>query len=139
MNSINLTGNICQDLELKQTNSGKSVISFNLAVKRPFSKDTTDFIPVVVYEQPAEYLNRYAHKGTKIAVSGKLTTRKYEDKNGNNRIVFEVVADNVEICEAAKETATEAKPQPSTYTPAAYGGVANPQFEEVPNDGDLPF
>ena len=135
MNSINLTGNICQDLELKQTNSGKSVISFNLAVKRPFSKDTTDFIPVVVYEQPAEYLSRYAHKGNKIAVSGKLTTRKYKDKNGNDRTAFEVVADNVEICESAKET--EAKPQPSTYTPEAYGG--NTQFEEVPDDGSLPF
>ena len=138
MNSINLTGNICNDLELKQTNNGKSVTSFNLAVKRPFSKDTTDFIPVVVYEQPAEYLNRYAHKGTKIAVTGKLTSRNYEDKNGNKRTAFEVVADNVEICESARETATEAKSESSTYVPNAYGGN-NPQFEEVPNDGDLPF
>lgn len=139
MNSINLTGNICNDLELKQTNNGKSVMSFNLAVKRPFSKDTTDFIPVVVYEQPAEYLSRYAHKGTKIAVTGKLTSRKYEDKNGNNRTAFEVVADNVEICESANQSSTEAKPEPSTYTPSAYGGTNAPQFEEVPNDGDLPF
>ena len=139
MNSINLTGNICNDLELKQTNNGKSVMSFNLAVKRPFSKDTTDFIPVVVYEQPAEYLSRYAHKGTRIAVSGKLTTRKYEDKNGNNRTAFEVVADNVEISESANANSTEATPQPSTYTPSAYGGTNAPKFEEVPDNGDLPF
>ena len=139
MNSINLTGNVCNDLELKQTNNRKSVMHFNLAVKRPFSKDTTDFIPVVVYEQPAEYLSRYAHKGTKVAVSGKLTTRKYEDKNGNNRTAFEVVADNVEICESASSTATEAKSQPTTYVPTAYGGNNAPHFEEVPNDGDLPF
>lgn len=108
MNSINLIGNICQDVELKQTNSGKSVVQFNLAVKRPFTKDTTDFIPVVIWNQPAEYIARYAHKGTKIAVSGKLTTRIYEDKNGNKRTAFEVVADSAEICESARENTTEA-------------------------------
>ena len=56
MNSINLIGNICGDLELKQTNNGKSVTQFNLAVKRPFSKETTDFILIVCYEQPAQPL-----------------------------------------------------------------------------------
>lgn len=131
MNSINLTGNICNEVELKQTNNGKSVINFNLAVKRPFSKDTTDFIPVVVYEQSAEYLSRYARKGTKIAVTGKLTTRKYEDKNGNNRTAFEVVADNVEICESAKETSSE----PTFASPS----TVIPNFEEIKADEDLPF
>lgn len=132
MNSINLTGNICNDLELKQTNNGKSVMQFNLAVNRPFTKDTTDFIPIVVWNQPAEYLNKYAHKGTKVAVSGKLTTRKWEDKEGNKRTAYEVVADNVEICESS-----EAKQ--GGYTPSAYQSGSQPQFEEVPNDGDLPF
>jgi single-strand DNA-binding protein len=74
MNSINLTGNICNDLEVKSTQSGKSVLSFNLAVKRPFTKDTTDFIPVVVWDQGAEYLGKYGRKGSRVAVSGKLTT-----------------------------------------------------------------
>ena len=102
MNSINLIGNICGDLELKQTPGGKSVVSFNLAVNRPFAKDTTDFIPIVAWEQSAEYLTKYAHKGTKIAVSGKLTTRHYEDRSGNKRTAFEVAADTTEICESAR-------------------------------------
>lgn len=136
MNSINLIGNICGDLELKQTNSGKSVTQFNLAVKRPFSRDTTDFIPVVVYDQPAEYLSRYAHKGTKVAVTGKLISRNYEDKNGNKRTAFEVVADVAEICES-KESNTD-KPQPSTYVPNAY--TSNSQnFETIEGDEGLPF
>ena len=84
MNSINLTGNICNDLEVKATQSGKSVLKFNLAVKRPFTKDTTDFIPVIVWDQGAEYLGKYGRKGSKVAVCGKLTTRKWQDKNGNN-------------------------------------------------------
>ncbi|MBE6618401.1 MAG: single-stranded DNA-binding protein [Ruminococcaceae bacterium] len=148
MNSINLIGNICNDVELKQTNSGKSVVQFNLAVNRPFTKDVTDFIPVVVWNQPAEYLSRYARKGTKIAVSGKLTTRKYEDKNGNNRVAYEVVADSAEICEPRGENSASVGTNASvptnsapTYIPDAYkpnqGGQAS--FELVEQDDDLPF
>ena len=146
MNSINLTGNICNDLELKQTTTGKSVLNFYIAVKRPYSKDTTDFIPVVAYEQSAEYLSKYAHKGAKIALSGKLTTRKWEDKDGTKRTTYEVVADVVEICESAKSN-TEAKSQPaeaSQYIPSAYtqpkmNTPTAPQFEDMSTDGDLPF
>ena len=140
MNSINLTGNICNDLELKQTNSGKSVISFNLAVKRPFSKDTTDFIPVVVYEQPAEYLSRYAHKGTKIAVSGKLTTRKYQDKNGNDRTAFEVVANNIQFVESKRDSAVSGG-APISEPPASYSNADANDFADLgdANDDDLPF
>lgn len=129
MNTINLTGNICNDLELKQTNNGKSVMQFNLAVKRPHTKDTTDFIPLVVWEQPAEYLSRYAHKGSKIGVSGKLTSRQYEDKNGNKRTAFEVVCDFVEICDSRGEGG-QATPTADTPTP---------KFEEISTDADVPF
>jgi single-strand DNA-binding protein len=140
MNSINLIGNICQNVELRQTTNGKSVVSFNLAVSRPFAKDTTDFIPLVIYGQPAEYISRYANKGTKIAVSGTLTTRNYEDKNGNKRTAFEVKVDNAEICES-KAQAEPAVPDPRTlggnYVPDAY---KNPQFEETRvEDNSLPF
>ena len=137
MNSINLIGHLCGDLELRQTNGGKSVTQLNLAVKRPFSRDTTDFIPVVVYDQPAEYLSRYAHKGTKVAVTGKLISRNYEDKNGNKRTAFEVVADVAEICESREST--EAKPQPSTYMPGAYSTTNSQNFETINEDEGLPF
>ncbi len=144
MNSINLIGNICNDVELKQTNSGKSVVQFNLAVNRPFTKDITDFIPVVVWNQPAEYLSRYARKGTKIAVSGKLTTRKYEDKNGNNRVAYEVVADSAEICEPRGENSASVGTNasaPTNYIPDAYkpNQTAQTSFELVEQDDDLPF
>ena len=139
MNSVNLTGNICNDIELKKTTSGKSVMQFNLAVKRPHSKDTTDFIPCQVWNQSAEYLSQYAHKGSRIAVSGKLTSRKYEDKNGNNRIAYEVVCDSVEICESGKKDSDQAAPV--AYTPTAYANTVPdiPQFEEIGNDEELPF
>jgi single-strand DNA-binding protein len=98
-----------------------------------------DFIPLVIWNQPAEYLCRYASKGTKIAVTGKLTTRKYEDKSGNKRTAFEVIGDAVEICTSASENAAAPKSEPPAYTPSAYGGTTAPQFEEIPNDEGLPF
>ncbi len=99
MNSIILTGNICNDLELKSTDSGKSVCSFNLAVKRPFAKDVTDFLTVVCWNKQAENVFKYCGKGTKIGISGTMTTRKWQDNEGNNRIAYEVVANEVEFLE----------------------------------------
>jgi single-strand DNA-binding protein len=136
MNSISLTGRLTEAPELKQTTSGKSVVSNNLAVDRPFTKDVTDFIPVVIWNQQAEYLSKYAKKGTKVGVTGKLTTRKYEDKEGKKRIAFEVVADTVEICDYNKENTTEAKNE--GYVPSAYSQNQD-QFEEIPGDEKLPF
>lgn len=130
MNNINLTGNICNDLELKSTNTGKSVLTFNLAVKRPFTKDTTDFIPLVVWEKNADYLSRYGKKGSRIAVSGKLTTRKYQDSNGNNRTAFEVVCDSVEIMDSKGATQEDS---------ARSSAPIEPHYEDLKTDDDLPF
>lgn len=139
MNSINLTGNICNDLEIKSTQSGKSVMSFNLAVKRPFTKDTTDFIPVVVWDQGAEYLGKYGRKGAKLAVSGKLTTRKWQDNNGGNRVAYEVVADSVELMDSKNGAEATEGSRPTNYIPEAYTKPAEPKYEAIGADDDLPF
>ena len=133
MNTVNLIGNICHDIELRQTPSGKSVIQINLAVKRPYAKDTTDFIPLVVWNQQAEFLSKYAHKGSKIAVTGKMTSRNYEDKQGNKRVAFEVLCDTVEMCESKREAV---QPSAPAYTSPPADA---PSFEELDNDEDLPF
>lgn len=136
MNTINLIGNICNDLELRSTQSGKNVLNFNLAVKRPFTKDTTDFIPMVAWGQNAEFLSKYGSKGSKVAVSGTLTARKYQDKDGNNRTAYEVVCDSVELV-GGKTDNTEAQQQ--SYIPDAYKPTEEaPKFEDV-QDNDLPF
>lgn len=138
MNSINLTGNICNDLEVKTTQSGKTVLSFNLAVKRPFSKDTTDFIPVVVWDQGATYLGRYGKKGSRLALSGKLTTRKYQDKDGNNRTAYEVVADTVELMDSKSdsESAIGGSAGSQGYMPDAYVSGA---LDYSDDSDDVPF
>ena len=126
MNTVNLIGNICHDIELRQTPSGKSVVQINLAVKRPYAKDTTDFIPCVIWNQTAEFIAKYGKKGSKIAVTGKITSRNYEDKQGNKKVAYEVLCDNAEFCEAKKE---------GTASPSA----ETPVFTELEGDGDLPF
>lgn len=124
MNNICLTGRLSADVELKQTQSGVSVCSFTLAVNRPNVKDTTDWINCVAWRGTAEFITRYFRKGNMIAITGVLTSRKYQDNNGNNRTAFEVVVDRAEFCESK---GNDAIAQPT------------PDLEEMSKDDDLPF
>lgn len=100
MNSIALTGRLTKDLELRSTNSGKDVASFTIAVDRPGVRDTTDFINCVAWEQSARYLATYGGKGRMVAVTGKLTQRDWEDKNGQRHTTYEVLCDRVELIDS---------------------------------------
>ncbi len=101
MNNVSLMGRLTADPELKQTYNGVSVLSFCIAVDRPYSKDgnqQADFINIVAWRQTAEFVSKYFSKGQMIALEGCIQTRPYEDKNGNNRIAFEVIARRVCFC-----------------------------------------
>ena len=138
MNSINLVGRVAQDLELKKTQSDISVCTFTLAVNRPKVKDVTDFINCVAWRQSAEYLCKYGVKGSMVAISGTLQTRKYEDKNGNKRTAFEVVADSLNLVLLPKNEFAN-KDVNKTSKPATTENFgANMEFEEV-EDSELPF
>lgn len=98
LNKIILVGRLTADPELRYTPSGAPVANFTLAVDRKFSKnDETDFIPVVAWRRLAEICNEFLHKGKLIAVEGRLQTRSYEDKEGQRRKAFEVVADDMQM------------------------------------------
>lgn len=127
MNKIQITGRLTTDPELKTTNNDIGVCSFTLAVKRPRTKDTTDFINFTSWRQSAEYLSKYGRKGNLIGVSGTLTSRKYEDKDGNKRTTYEVQVDDVEILSSKGESTEEAKAE------------VNFRFEEVSTGEELPF
>lgn len=138
MNSINLIGNICNDLELKSTNNGKYVCSFNLAVKRPFSKETTDFLPIVCWEKQAETVSKFCHKGDRIAITGTLTSRKYQDKDGNNRTAFDIIAHSVMFLEKKKEDKPNVDVDPENDALAQFKDSLE-AFQEVDPDDDCPF
>lgn len=140
MNAVNLTGRLTNDLELRTTQNGKPVCTYTLAVNRPKVKDTTDFIVCVTWNQGAEYLTKYAHKGDKVGVTGVLTSRKWQDQNGNNRLSFEIITDTVEILSNAQNStnggqATTAQNVVGFATPTAQHG----DFELIALPEDCPF
>lgn len=102
MNNIQLLGRITKDLEQKITTSGKSVCSFDIAVTRKFDKEVTDFISCVAWNKTCETMCKFVKKGQLIAIDGSLYTRKYEDKNGNNRTAYEVNVNNFYFVESKK-------------------------------------
>lgn len=144
MNSCNFVGRLTANPELKKTSNDISVCRFTLAVNRPKVKDTTDFINFTAWRQSAEYLTNYGHKGMLVAVSGVLTQRNYEDKDGNKRTAFEVVADSLSLCESRSNGNGENLPSANgkasqsentaSFTNSGYG-----DFTEVALDDDLPF
>lgn len=125
-------GRLTADPELKQTQSGTNVTSFTLAIDRPGTRDKTDFINFVAWRQTAEFICKYFRKGHKIALTGYLTSRQYEDKNGNKRTAYEVVVDHAEFVESKKSS--------DGWNVSAEPEYQNPQgFEEISGEDDLPF
>lgn len=104
MNIISITGRLTTKPEQRTTQNGVTVCSFTCAVKRPHSKDVVDFIDCVAWRQSAEYITKYAEKGDSVGVSGSLQSRKWKDKDGNNRTSWEVQCDSVEILSAKKQS-----------------------------------
>lgn len=99
-NTVILSGRLTADPELKNTTNGVLVTSFTVAVDRPYRKGEekkADFINIVAWRQTAEFVTHYFTKGSLIGIEGSIQTRNYEDKNGNKRTAFEVVANNVQF------------------------------------------
>ena len=100
LNHIVLMGRLTRDPELRRTGSGVAVASFSLAVDRDFGgrdggEKETDFIDIVAWRGTAEFVSKWFHKGSLILVDGSLQSRKYEDKSGQKRTTFDVVANAV--------------------------------------------
>ena len=142
-NKCIIQGNISNDLELKQTQSGTSVCSFNVAVNR-YSKEPdakkVDFFTIVAWQAKAEFVSRYFKKGSPILVCGRLENREWTDKQGNKRISTEIIAEEVTFCGASEEKKNEptvsVPPKGNApYMPSEYQS----KMDEVPVSDDLPF
>ena len=136
LNVAVLMGRLTAQPELKTTPSGTSVTSFSIAVERNYApkgqERETDFINVTAWRQTAEFVCKYFDKGSMIAVEGSIQTRKYQDKNGNNRVAVEVVANQVSFCGSKSENGT--RHQDSNPL-----DVDTDDFEDLPDDDVLPF
>ena len=128
LNNVSVIGRLTADPELRTTTTGANVTTFTLAVARDYVKKgeqrQTDFLDCVAWNNTADLICKYLHKGSQAALSGNLQTRNFEDRNGNKRKVTEINVTGVTFLDK-RETTTETIPE------------AVPEI--VANDEDLPF
>ena len=143
LNHTVIMGRICNEIELRRTNTGVPVASFTLAVDRDYSKDgaerETDFIEVVAWKNTAEFVHKYFGKGRMALVSGRLQIRNWQDKDGNKRKTAEVVADNVYFGDSKKDTDTSNKSEYTGFVPNSVAAPAQNFSMLTDDDAMLPF
>lgn len=152
MNVVVLMGRLTADPELKHTSNDIPVTSFSIAVNRKFSKSAeerqADFINIVAWRNTADFICKYFKKGQMIAIEGSIQTRSYQDKDGNKRVSFDVVANNVHFTES-KRSSGEVAPRPDVVAEkppeerkaefSPYVNGSSDDFQTIESDEDLPF
>ena len=138
MNKVILVGRITKDPELRNIQSGSSVVNFTIAVGRPTSQNSdqnannADFINCVIWNKQAENLAKYVKKGSLIGVEGRIQTRNYE-ANGVTRYITEVLCDNVQFLETKNDGARTQQDDEEVEEDSFAGKIKNV------DDNDLPF
>lgn len=142
LNKVVLAGRLTSDVELKQTTTGVSVCSFNLAINRKYSKDgeqQTDFISCKAWRGTAEFISKYFKKGSAICISGSIETRSWTDNNNQKRYATEVVADEAMFVDGKNDAQGSEGNYTTNYTPNTANASLAPNFTEQGADEDLPF
>lgn len=129
MNKVFLIGRLTRDPELRYTSSNIAVATFSIAVDRNFSNAAgereADFINIVVWRKQAENVKNYMHKGSQVAIDGRIQTRSYDDTDGKKRYVTEVVADNVQFLDS--KGSRDASVPTSAPEPTPYDFASQPE------------
>ena len=111
MNSIIIKGRLALDPELRKTQSDVSVCSFDVAVDRGYTKPgeekITDWFKCNAWRQQGEFISKYFTKGQEILIRGEMQSRKYADKEGNNRVAWEVQVERAEFCGNKSQNKTQ--------------------------------
>lgn len=152
LNLVAIMGRLVADPQMRQTTTGKNVVSIRVAVDRSFStggQRQADFFDVVVWERSAEFVCKYFQKGSMIAIDGRLQSRQYQDKTGNNRTAIEIVAQNINFCgskSSGGDNSNYASGQEYSRPSAApieaassYSAGDNDDFAVIDSGDDLPF
>jgi single-strand DNA-binding protein len=127
INKVILSGNLAHDPEVRYTQAGKAVATFSLAVNDGWGENKKSYFhKVVVWGKIAETVGNNLHKGSKVGVTGKLTSRSYDGKDGQKRYVTEVVADMYDGIEFL-----DRKPQGEQNAPQAQDMGGEPVSEEI--------
>lgn len=131
-NKMILQGRLTRDVELRRTQSGTAVCSFTIAWSQKYKDNEQKlFMPCVAWRGTAEFASKYFEKGQEVIAEGYLTSRKWQDKNGNDREAIELNVDQLHFCGPKKDGS-----QPAYSVPPS-GGSGFAEIGE--EDGELPF
>ena len=144
LNRSILIGRLTADPELRKTQTGTSVVSYTLAVNRSRAKEgqqQADFISCVAWDKTADLMVDYTHKGSLIGIVGRIQTRSYQDREGKNVYVTEVVTDELQFLDPKKQDNSQPfNTQPKyeyNLTQMAERGADNDELRL--DNSDLPF
>lgn len=142
-NKVILGGRLTADVEQKTTQNGVAVAQFSIAINRRGKDAQTDFINCVAWRGTAEFVAKYFRKGSSICVVGELQTRTWTDKDGGKRYATEVIASEASFVDSKSDNEGNGAgigAAAAGYVPTAYTSTTpDVDFENVPNDDDLPF
>lgn len=145
LNRSEIIGNITNDLNLRTTSSGTSVLSFGVATNRRYKSQSSDewqeetnFHNVVVWGRQAESLAQRAKKGTRLYVAGRLVTRSWDDADGKKNYKTEIVAETISLISRYEQGPQGARDESFESASATKSAPAD-NTEEVIDPDDLPF
>lgn len=153
MNKVILMGRMARDPEVRYTQSNEplAVANFAVAVDRPFSSNrdasqpSVDFINCVCFGKRGENIGKFFRKGNRIALTGRIQVRDWQDQSGQKRYATEVIVDDFEFCESKSAASASAEPSaPNTpqSSRSGYQGARPDSFYDIASsadDEDLPF
>ena len=118
MNKVIEIGRLTKDPEIRYSQGANAtcVARYTLAVDRKFKQEgqpNADFINCIAFGKLGEFAEKYLHKGTKIAVTGRIQTGSYKNKDGNTVYTTDVVVEEQEFCESKSQSSSQSQPAPS--------------------------
>lgn len=144
VNKVILVGYVGQNPEIRYTSSGEAVVNLSLATSEQWSdrqtgekREATEWHRIGIFGKPAEIAAKYISKGSPLYVEGKIRSKKYTDKNGIERVAFEIISDQFKMLGKASESA-DYKAAPK----AAPATLVAPQATKNSNDSfddDIPW
>jgi single-strand DNA-binding protein len=141
VNKVILVGNLGRDPEVRYLPDGGAVTNISVATtdvwkdKSGEKQERTEWHRVVFFSKLAEIAGEYLRKGSQVYIEGRLQTRKWQDKEGQDRYTTEIVADRMQMLGTRAGTGSEAGEKESTPSPKS--AKKTPTFEDL--EDDIPF
>lgn len=144
LNSVIMTGRLTADPEMRRTNNETGIASLSIAVQRNFAKQgedrKTDFFDVTAWDKKADFAERYFRKGQLVTVQGRLETELYDDKVGNRRKAYKIIAESLYFAEPKRDGAEDTQRHDQPQATASFVNGQQDDFTEISMpDEDLPF